>query len=150
MKLSDYLTPDLIKVDLESEEKEELFEEMVHLFVAKGKMQDREAALAALIAREDKMSTGIGKGLALPHGKIEEASDLFIAVGISKEGIEYDALDGEPVYVVLMVFAGTDNPGPHIEALAEISRLFSIPGFTDKIREAPSSKDVLEIIKAEE
>ncbi len=150
MNISDKLSSDLIKVGLESEDKEELFEEMVQLFIDAGLIRDRDAALEALRNRETQMSTGVAKWFALPHGKIEEARDLMLALGVSKKGIEYDSLDGEPVYVVVMVFAEAGNPGPHIEALAEISRLFSIPGFTARIRDAASPEEVLEIIRAEE
>ena len=150
MKISSSLTPELIKIGLESEDKEEVFEEMLQLFVDSGQICDREDALDALFEREAKMSTGIAKWLALPHGKIEEAQGLLMAVGVSEKGIEYDSLDGEPVYVVLMVFAEIGNPGPHIEALAEISRLFSIPGFIDRIRASKSPDQVLEHIDEEE
>lgn len=150
MNISDRLTPALIKVGLESEEKEEVFEEMVQLFVDSGLIEDRDAALETILEREAKMSTGIAQWLAIPHGKLEEATELLMAVGISKEGIEYDSLDGEPVYVVIMVFAEEGNPGPHIEALAEISRLFSVPGFTAKMREAESADEVLRMIRNEE
>jgi mannitol/fructose-specific phosphotransferase system IIA component (Ntr-type) len=150
MKLSDFLSPNLIKVGLESDDKEELFEEMVQIFVNQGLIKNRAAALQAIIEREEKMSTGIAKWLALPHGKLEEAEGLLIALGISDYGIEYDSLDGEPVYVVVMVFAEVGNPGPHIEALAELSRIFSVPGFTERLREAQSSEDALQLIKNEE
>lgn len=150
MKLSDVLKPGLVRVGLRSEEKEEVFEEMVQLFVDAGVIEDREAALSAIFEREAKMSTGIARWLAIPHGKIEEAKGLMVALGTSAEGIDYDSLDGEPVHVILMVFAELGNPGPHIEALAEISRLFSMPGFTGKIRDAGSAEDVLSLIKQEE
>ncbi|MFO7821504.1 MAG: PTS sugar transporter subunit IIA [Lentisphaeria bacterium] len=150
MKISEKLTSSMIKVDLESEEKEEAFEEMVQLFVDNDLIEDRDAALQAILEREAKMSTGIARWLAIPHGKIEEANELLMAVGISKEGIDYDSLDGEPVHVLIMVFAEIGNPGPHIEALAEISRLFSIPGFTGKICKAETAAEVLNLIKNEE
>jgi len=150
MKLSDILTPQLIKIGLESEDKEELFEEMVQLFVDAGLITDREAALRALYERESKMSTGVAKWLALPHGKIAEARGVMVALGVSHTGIDYESLDGEPVYVVVMVFAEEGNPGPHIEALAEISRLFSIPGFTERMREVRTAEEALELIRSEE
>jgi len=150
MRISELLTSDLIKVGLEADDKEEAFEEMVQLFVDSGVISDRDAALQALFEREAKMSTGIAKWLGLPHGKVDEADGLLMALGVSSAGIEYDSLDGEPVYVVLMVFAEVGNPGPHIEALAEVSRLFSIPGFISEIRFADSSEDILEFIRKEE
>jgi mannitol/fructose-specific phosphotransferase system IIA component (Ntr-type) len=150
MNLSEKLTPDLIKIGLESEDKDELFEEMVQLFVGKGLIRDRAAAVRALREREAKMSTGVAKWLGLPHGKLEEATDLILALGVSHQGIEYDSLDGELVHVVVVVFAETGNPGPHIEALAEISRLFSIPGFTARMREVKTPEEALRLIRDQE
>ena len=150
MKISELLTPALVKIGLESEEKDELFEELVQLFVDAELINDRDAALHAVTEREAKMSTGVAKWLALPHGKLEQARGLLMALGVSRIGIEYDSLDGEPVYVVLMVFAEVGNPGPHIEALAEISRVFSVPGFTARVRAASSAEEVLNLIRDQE
>jgi len=150
MRLTEQLTPSLIKIGLESEEKEELFEEMVQLLMDAGRVTDRDAALEALFEREAKMTTGITRWIGLPHGKVEGIDGLIVALGVSKRGIEYDSLDEEPVYVVLMVLAESGNPGPHIEALAEIARLFGAPGFTERIRDAETTSEVLELIRAEE
>jgi mannitol/fructose-specific phosphotransferase system IIA component (Ntr-type) len=150
MRLTEQLTPSVIKIGLQSEDKEELFEEMVQLLVEAGRLTDRDAALQALIEREAKMTTGIARWIGLPHGKVEGIENLIISLGVSKKGIEYDSLDGEPVYVVILVLAEVDNPGPHIEALAEISRLFALPGFTEKIRGAKTSEEALALIRAEE
>lgn len=150
MRLSELLTPALIKIGLESRDKDELFREMVQLFVNAGHIRDRGAAIEALLEREAKMSTGIARWIGLPHGKLQEARGILLAVGTSHHGIEYDSLDGEPVHVVTMVFAEVGNPGPHIEALAEISRLFFIPGFVERMREAPAPADLLKLIRDEE
>jgi len=150
MRLSELLSPPVIKIGLESEDKEALFEEMVQVFVAAGRLHDRDAAVRALHEREAKMSTGIARWLGLPHGKLVGIRGTLLAVGTSRQGIEYGSLDGDPVHVVTMVFAEAGNPGPHIEALAEASRLFSIPGFTERIRDARSPAELLNVIRAEE
>ncbi len=150
MKISEILSPSLVKLDVRAEDKEELFEEMVQLFVNNGQITDREAAVTALLEREAKMSTGISRWLGLPHGKLAEARAILIALGVSKKGLEYDSLDGEPVYVIITIFAEMGNPGPHIQALAEISRLFAIPGVIAKIRQAQTAQQVIDIIKNEE
>ncbi len=150
MRLTEQLTTSVIKIGLQSEDKEELFEEMVQFLVEAGCLKNRNAALEALIEREAKMTTGIARWIGLPHGKVEDIDNLIIALGVSKKGIEYDSLDGEPVYIVLLVLAEIDNPGPHIEALAEISRLFALPGFTEKMRAAKSPDEAIALIRAEE
>jgi PTS system nitrogen regulatory IIA component len=150
MKISEFLSPSLIKISLEADYKDELFPEMVQLFVSSGLIDDRSTAIRVLEEREAKMSTGIAPGLGLPHAKLPEAKQTLMAMGISKKGIEYDSLDGEPVYVVICIFASGDRPGQHILALAEISRIFSSPDFMDKLRSAEDASEVLELIRAEE
>lgn len=150
MKISEFLKPTLIKMSLDSDNKDELFPEMVQLFVSEGLIKDRVTAIRVLEEREAKMSTGIANGLGLPHGKLPEAKQTLLAMGISKEGIEYDSLDGELVYIVITIFAELENPGQHIQVLAEISRLFSISGFMDRIRAAKTPSEVLDCIRSEE
>jgi len=150
MKISELLKPSLIKMSLQADNKDELFPEMVQLFVTDGLIKDRATAVRILEEREAKMSTGIANGLGLPHGKLPEAKQTLLAMGISKEGIEYDSLDGELVYIVITIFAELENPGQHIQVLAEISRLFSIPGFKERIQAAATPAEVLDVIRSEE
>lgn len=147
MRISELLRPSLVKTDLESEDKEKLFEEMVQLLCAEGLIQDRDAALAALYERETQMSTGIGNGLALPHGRINEGQGLLVAVGISRRGINYGSLDGAPVHVVVLILAEIGRPGPHVEALAEISRRCAVPGFLAALRAARTPAEVIDLIR---
>lgn len=150
MKISEYLNPELIKLDLVSETKDELFPEMVQLFVKNGLVTDADEAVRILEEREEKMSTGVGNGIGIPHGKLPEAKQSILALGISRNGIDYDSLDGEPVFIVIAIFANPENPTQHIEVLAEISRLFAIPEFAQRIRKARSTQEVLDIISAQE
>ncbi len=150
MKLSEILNPGLISVDLQSTEKPELFEEMVQLFVDENLISDADKAVDVLLERERQMSTGVSLNLALPHGKLEEVHDVIMALGISRKGIDYDSLDGEPVYVVIAILSEAGNPEAHIGALVEISRLFSIHGFLNRIRAAETPEQVLDIIRSEE
>lgn len=150
MKISEYLNANLIKLNLKSRTKDELFQEMVYIFAKNGLVSDPEAAIRVLEEREEKMSTGVGNGIGLPHGKLPEAKQSMLALGISREGIDYDSLDGEPVYIVITIFANPENPSQHIEVLAEISRLFAIPEFSRRVRAAGSAQEVLDIIAAQE
>ena len=150
MLISEVLTPSLIKLNVKAKTKEELFEEMVQLFVRTGIIVDREAAVMALIEREQKMSTGIAPDFALPHGKIAGISGVIMALGIIRNGMDFESLDDKPVHVVITLFSEMGNPGPHIEALSEISRLISIPDFLERLKAAPSAEQILRIIKSEE
>ena len=150
MKISDLLKPSLIKLDLQSLDKEDLFGEMVQVFVDNHLISDAGAAVAVLKEREEKMSTGVGNGIGIPHGKLPGAKGSLLALGVSRDGIDYEALDGELVYIVITIFAPPDNPGQHVELLAEISRLFAIPGFAEKVRAAQSAEEVMALIVSEE
>lgn len=150
MLISRLLKPSLIKLDVEAESKEELFEEMVELFAHEGLVPDREVAVNTLIERESKMSTGIAPGFALPHGKLEGIKGVLIAIGIVREGMDFDSLDDEPVYVVLTLFSENGNPVPHIEALAEIGRLLSVPDFVEQIKNARSPEEIIRIFQENE
>ena len=140
----------MINLKLEAGSKEELFEEMVQMYVSNGIIRDRAAAVMSLLEREAKMSTGIAHGFALPHGKLPEIKGVALALGIVRGGIDFESLDDEPVYVVIMLFSEPGNPTSHIEALSEISRLLLIPDFLDRIRSASTPEQVLQIIREEE
>ncbi|NLF92594.1 MAG: PTS sugar transporter subunit IIA [Oligosphaeraceae bacterium] len=150
IKISELLLPSLIKMNLEAETKEELFPELVELFVAAGCIRDRAAAVRVLEEREAKMTTGIANGIGIPHGKLPEAKRTLLALGISRNGIEYNSIDGEPVHIVITIFAQIDNLGEHIEVLAEISRLFAVPGFKKNLSAARTPEEVLRLIASEE
>jgi len=112
MKLSDILDENCIITDMESVDKEESFEEMVDLLVRAGKVADRREIIEGLKERENLGTTGIGEGIAIPHAKFKSITKLTAALGISKVGIDYDAVDDELVYVVVLVLAEANNPGP--------------------------------------
>ena len=150
MKISELLAEDVIRVGLESEEKEEGIEEMIDVLVRAGRITDRGAALDVILEREGKQSTGIGEGVAIPHGKSETITELTAALGISKRGIEFDSLDGEPVQIIFLLLAEKNNPGPHIEALAQVARLFQIPGSIEDLIDAGSAGEIMDIILAGE
>ncbi|RKY26108.1 MAG: PTS sugar transporter subunit IIA [Planctomycetota bacterium] len=147
MKLLEILDESVIKVPLESEDKEEAVEELIDVLVRAGRITDREAALTAVMEREKKQTTGIGHGLAIPHAKHESITALTGAVGIAPEGIEFDSIDGEQVKVVFLLLAEADNPGPHLAALAEVARIFEFPTARNKLFNAGTPGEVLEIIR---
>ena len=150
MRLRDLLDEPVVKVGLKSRDKEECFEEMVDLLVRAGRIPDRSAAIKALREREAKGSTGIGQGIAIPHANDASIKALTVAMGMSTDGIEFDAIDDEPVHVVFLLLARMDDPGPHVRALAEISRLIQTPGLYRRLTEAKSPREVLDILDAEE
>jgi mannitol/fructose-specific phosphotransferase system IIA component (Ntr-type) len=150
MRLRDLLDETSVKIGLESADKEECMEEMVDILVRSGRLTDRAGALQALTRRESQGTTGIGKGVALPHGKHASVPALVAAVGTSADGIEFDAMDGESVHVVILLLASSNESGPHVQALAEVARLLTLPGFYRKTLAASSARELLDLIESEE
>jgi PTS system fructose-specific IIC component/PTS system nitrogen regulatory IIA component len=134
MFLYEIFPPELIKVGLEAEDKEEVFEEMVDQFCQAVKTNAREDILESLKIRESKMSTGIQKGIAIPHGKTNAVDAVYGILGISKKGVDYDALDGEPVYLLFMMLAPPKDTEQHLRLLKRLAELLDNPQFyTDLI-----------------
>jgi len=149
MILLELIEESLIKTDIESQDKEELFEELLDLLVRAKKVKDRRAALEALWERERKGSTDIGKGVAIPHAKTNAVDELVAAVGISRKGIDYESEEDEPIHLIFLILATENNPGLHIEALANIATLVETPGFCGKLLGAGTAKEALDIIVAQ-
>jgi PTS system fructose-specific IIC component/PTS system nitrogen regulatory IIA component len=129
MFLHDVFPPEFIKVDLEAEEKDEAFEELVDHFCQADKSNAREEILTAIREREAKMSTGIHKGIAIPHGKTNAVDDVRGVVGISRKGLDYDALDGEPVYLLFLIVAPQKDSEKHLRILKRLAELLENPQF---------------------
>jgi len=147
MKLLEILDPALVKIGLESTDKEECFEELIDLLVRAGKLTDRERALDAIYTREEMRSTGIGKGVAIPHGKDESIRRITAAAGTSKAGIEFEAIDGKPVHLVFLVLAEVNNPGPHLQALSEIATCLNRPDRYDRLVGAKAPDEFLKLLE---
>ena len=129
MFLHEVFPLECIKVNLEAEDKDEAFEELVDHLCQSGMTDAREAILTALQQREAKMSTGIHKGIAIPHGNTDAIDSVYGVLGISRKGIDYDALDGEPVYVLFMIIAPHGETETHLRILKRMAELFEDPQF---------------------
>ena len=147
MRLLELLDRSTIKVGMESLDKEEAFEELIDLLVKAGRVKDRERALEAIYTREEMRSTGIGKGVAIPHGKDESIEQIAAAAGTSAEGIEFDAIDGEPVHLVFLVLAEANNPGPHLQTLSEIATCLTTPGVYERLVGARTPEEFLDALE---
>ncbi|MDR2767045.1 MAG: PTS sugar transporter subunit IIA [Treponema sp.] len=129
MALSDLFQPEFIKIGLEAEDKDEAFEELADAFCQAAKSDIREDVLEAVRERERKMSTGIQKGIAVPHGKTNAVDRVRGILGISRRGIDYDALDGEPVYLLFMVLAPQTETEKHLRILKRLAEMLQNPQF---------------------
>ena len=150
MTLLDILSPKSTIVGLQSETKEAIIEELVDLLEVGEVITDRDKVLQAVLEREKIMSTGIGDGIAIPHGKSDSCVRLAAALGTHKRGVDFEALDGEPAYVFFLLVSPANVSGPHIKALARISRLLKNDDFKKKLIEASSPEEVIQAIEAEE
>ncbi len=150
MNLQDLLTADVIKIPLESEEKYQLIEEMVNMLHDSGRIANRDLVLNAVFERERVMSTGMGDGVAIPHAKTEGVKELIAAFGITKQEIDFQAIDGKPVRIVFLLVGPTDQTGPHLKALSRISRLMHRKEFRDRLALSRSAEEVVEAITNEE
>lgn len=150
MKLTEILSPQSIRVPLTATTKDEAIAELVDLLAATGRLADRQKVLSAVLEREHTRSTGIGSGLAIPHGKSSGVAQLVMALGKPKDPIDYDSVDGKPVNLLILLASPLDQTGPHIQALAHISRLMSLDPFRRKLSAAATADDVWRVIQDQE
>jgi PTS system nitrogen regulatory IIA component len=152
MKIMDFLSEDAITVDLKSVNKADAIKELADLLINAGELdkKDKTKVVDLLVAREALGSTAIGHNVGIPHAKADCVKDLVGAFGLSKKGVDFDSLDGEPVYIFFLLLAPQNSAGPHLKALARISRLIKDKYFRDTLRQAKDKKDVLKIIQSED
>ncbi|MBL7155691.1 MAG: PTS sugar transporter subunit IIA [Candidatus Omnitrophica bacterium] len=152
MKIMDFLNRKAVSVDLKATDKKGVIAELLDLAVKAGEMRprDKDTLMKILMDREALGSTGIGQGIGIPHGKSESVKTLTGAVGISKKGVSFDSLDGEPAYIFFLLLAPQQSAGPHLKALARISRLLKDKYFRDILKNAESEKELVNIITKED
>ena len=146
MFLSEVFTPNLIKIGLEAEDKDEAFEELVDVFCSVKNVAGRDEILLSIHEREKLMSTGIQTGIALPHGKLGTLDELHGVVGISKRGIDYDALDGQPVYLIFMILVPKDTD-KHLRVLKRLAELLCQPEFYKDMISQKDSQSAFNTLK---
>ena len=146
MKLTDHITPECIKTDLIAEDKDEVIEELVETLSNSVECCDADVILHAVMERENEGSTGLEKGVAIPHAKCEKVDKLRIVIGISREGIDFDSQDGKPSRIFFLMIAPPSEAGPHVQAIAKIVKMASIEGVIEKLIKAGNAEKVLEII----
>ncbi|MDR1909353.1 MAG: PTS sugar transporter subunit IIA, partial [Spirochaetaceae bacterium] len=127
-----------------------VFEELAdHLCVAAG-ISDRKEVIRAIREREAKMSTGIRKGIAIPHGKTAAVDRVYGAIGISRKGIDYDALDGNPVYILFMFLTPSEDTEDHLRLLQRLAELLDNPQFYAELTEQRDAQEAYRILKKHE
>ena len=150
MNLLDILDEQVVMTDLAATDKQGVIEELATALKTSGKISDLDGVLQAVIERDKIMSTGIGKGVAIPHGKCDAVKELAGVLGIKKEGIDFAALDEQPVYLFFLLVSPPDVSGPHIRALAHISRLLRHDNLRKSLIDAKTVDEVLQLVETEE
>ncbi len=147
MKLYDFLRPDLVMLDLNSEGAENTLHEMVHNLAEQAVLRDEEPVLEALLQREGAQSTGIGGGVAIPHAVYAELNSTVIELALSPNGIDFRSLDDKPVHMLFLLLSPPAGSGTHIKLLARIARLMKQPDILERLLSASSPAGVIEMIR---
>lgn len=150
MKITDILTEQSVRTGLEGSSKADIINAMIDLAGSQKAVQDKERMRQAILEREKIMSTGVGSGFAIPHGKTDAVSDIVAAFAVTAQPIDYLSLDDQPVRLVFLLVGRENMVGPHIKLLSRISRLMNKEDFRKRLLEAESPKEILDIFRQEE
>ena len=150
MKIMDFLNRKAMTTNLKASDKEGVIRELVDLLAKSGDIKNKEDLVKSLLTRESLGSTGIGQGIGIPHAKSANAKGLVAVFGLSRKGVNFDSLDGEPVYIFFLLIAPEESAGPHLKALARISRMLKDKYFRELLKKSKDEKEVLKIIEEED
>ena len=150
MKITELLSTSAITADMQATDKNSALVEMTEAIVALSDDLDREEILKVLHERERLGSTGIGDGVAIPHGKLKNIDQLLLSFGCSKAGVDFDSMDGKPAHLFFLLLAPEESVGVHLKTLARISKLLKNPGVRTSLLSAVDADELFRIIAAEE
>jgi fructose-specific phosphotransferase system IIA component len=150
MKISEILTEDLVVAGLKGKSKDGIIGAMIDIVSHSPKVLDKEKVRTAIFEREQIMSTGVGNGFAIPHGKTDAVSDIVAAFAVTEEEIDYDSLDEKPVRLVFLLVGKDNLVGPHIKLLSRISRLMNKEEFRRQLLTLETPKEILDLFRQEE
>ena len=152
MNIMGFLDDRAVTTNVASQNKEDVIRELVGLLVKADSIKEKDVnkLIQILLKRESLGSTGIGQGVAIPHGKADCVTKLVAAFGVSRSGVNFDSLDGEPVHLFFLLVAPEDSAGPHLKALARISRLLKDKHFRDSLQASRDEKALIKIIREED
>lgn len=149
MKLTDFVCADAIIIQLQAQDRDGVIKELVGALEKAGRLEDGKAGpiSKAVIKRENEASTGIGKGIALPHVKHKAVKDVVAAVGKSSGGIDFDSLDKQPVFSVILLVSSSDDPDRHLQAMECVFKHLQKDKFRKFLRQSQSAKEVQELLE---
>lgn len=150
MVLTQILQPACVRVPLAGKDKDSVIAELIEVVDGAGLLGDRQVVDEAVFTRERTRSTGIGAGIAIPHGKCKAVKELVMALGVTAEPIEFQSVDDKPVSIVILLVSPLDQTGPHIQALAQISRLMLDETFKGALEQSPTAEAAYQLLSERE
>ena len=147
MLLTHICQPTSVRVPIKSAEKMAAINELIDLLDENGQLLDKESATEAVLTRENTRSTGIGSAIAIPHGRCKAVKELVMAIGIAHNPIEFESIDHKPVTIVILLISPADQTGPHIQALAKISRLMLDENFKSALENAQTAEEAYKLLR---
>ncbi|HVU87187.1 MAG TPA: PTS sugar transporter subunit IIA [Pirellulales bacterium] len=148
MKFADFVSREAVRADLTADDKESVIREMTQALLDAGKIptSEYEGIIKAILKREELGSTGIGRGVAVPHTKHASVDRLIGTVGVSAEGVDFDSLDGEKVNLFFLLISPPDRPGDHLRALENVSRQLRDETFCKFLKQAKNAEEILQLL----
>lgn len=146
MNLVDVLTPDRVCLDLPGSSKREVIEALVDLACATGKVADRDAALASVLQREERMSTGMEFGVAIPHGKTDAVDEMLAFLAVKPGGVDFSALDGSQTTIFLFTLSPLNRRGPHVQFLTDVSRILTNAELRNALLAVPDARSAVDLL----
>jgi fructose-specific phosphotransferase system IIA component len=148
MKFADFVSREAVRADLTADDKESVIREMTQALLDSGKVapSEYEGIIKAILKREELGSTGIGRGVAVPHTKHASVDRLIGTVGVSAEGVDFDSLDGEKVHLFFLLISPPDRPGDHLRALENVSRQLRDDTFCKFLKQAKNAEEILQLL----
>ncbi|RMF44680.1 MAG: PTS sugar transporter subunit IIA [Deltaproteobacteria bacterium] len=150
MKLTELLKPEAINPDLAATAKNQALVELTEALLKVEPGLDRDEVVEVLKERESLGSTGIGDGVAIPHGKLKQLDRLLLSFGRSRQGVDFDSMDGQPAHLFFLLVAPEDSVGVHLKTLARISKLLKNPEVRSSLLDADGAADIFAIIERQE
>ncbi len=150
MRLSELLNEQSVSLSLQARDKESSIKELVQLLESAHGVNTRGEILSKVLQRESMMSTGIGNGVAIPHGKTRLLDHLLGACAVSPAGIDFDTMDGEPATLFILLVSPESLRGPHVKALANVSRLLKEESVRNALRQSSSPTDFMRVLREAE
>lgn len=150
MRIAEFLQPDAVIAELAARNKQEVLQELSRAMASANPTLNQDRLVFALREREKLSSTGIGEGIAIPHAKLSELTQLLASFGVSHAGVDFDAIDGRPTHLFFALIAPENSAGIHLKALARISRLFKSAQFRSAIMQAKTADEIYSLIARED